>query len=59
MNNNCKYAGGGYCMCSACESMRKALEEMKKIDSEKIFKEAEKLFEEMTREGKRCRKETD
>lgn len=43
----CPYArGGGYCLCSACESMRKALEEAEKIDSEQIFREAEEIFKE-------------
>lgn len=57
MDNTCKFAGGGYCLCGACQSMRETLEEMEKIDSEKIFKETEKIFEEMKKEGEHGREE--
>ena len=44
MNNTCKFAGGGYCLCEACQSMRKAFQEAEKVTKEEIdalLKEAE------------------
>lgn len=58
MNNCCKYAGGGYCLCNACQLAREALEKAEKINPEDVFKEFEdmqKVYEEMLRkdqEGK-------
>lgn len=49
MNNNCEFAGGGYCLCSACQAARQALEDAKKVTQEEIeelFREAEKMMEE-------------
>ena len=48
MNKNCQYAGDSYCLCSACQSVRKAIEEAKKVtpnEVEEIFREAEKMIE--------------
>lgn len=42
-------------MCSACQSMMKALQEAEKIDTEKVFKEAEEVFEQMKEEAKDTR----
>lgn len=47
MDNNCEYASDGCCLCSACQSMRKALEEAERIPQEEIdrvFQEAEKAI---------------
>ena len=58
MNNCCKYAGGGYCLCSTCQMMREAMENAEKINPDEVFKEFEdmqKVYEEMLRkdqEGK-------
>ncbi len=49
MDKNCKFAGAGDCLCSACQSIRKALEEAERINPEEIdgaFQEAEKILEE-------------
>lgn len=32
----CKDCGGKYCMCEACQSMKKILEEISKISFEKL-----------------------
>lgn len=51
-NKDCEFArGGGYCMCEACQSMRKMLEELTDIKVEDIMKkeEAKKMFDEMER----------
>lgn len=55
MNNNCKFAGGGYCLCSACEKMREALEQVEKTDVKKLFDDPEiqKLFEDMLKAGEK------
>lgn len=48
MNNYCKFAGSGYCMCSTCEAVREAMEDAEKItkeDVDKLFCDAEKLLE--------------
>ncbi len=50
MDKNCEFAGAGDCLCSACQSMRKALEEAERINPEEIdraFQEAEKALEEL------------
>lgn len=50
MNNNCEYASGGYCMCSTCQAVRKAMEDAEKITREevdKLFCDAEKLLEDI------------
>lgn len=55
MNNNCEFAGGGYCLCSACQSMREMIEyvegeefknelSMSKEEVKKIFEDAEKCL---------------
>lgn len=47
MNNNCKFAGSGYCMCSTCKAVREAMEEAEKItkeEADKLFCDAEKLL---------------
>lgn len=36
MNNSCEFAGEKYCMCNACQSMRKTLEEAVIIPKEEI-----------------------
>lgn len=48
MNNSCKFAGGGYCMCSTCQAVREAMKDAEKIPKEeidKLFREAEKMME--------------
>lgn len=48
MNNNCEYAGGGYCMCGTCQAVRKVMEEVEKVTKEevdRIFSDAEKALE--------------
>lgn len=59
MNNDCKYAGGKDCMCSACQSMRKALEEADKINISEITdrEEVKRVFHEMEKALKDCRGE--
>jgi len=50
MDKNCEFASAGDCLCSACQSMRKALEEAEGITQEEIdrvFQEAEKAMEEL------------
>ena len=49
MNTPCEDCGGKYCMCEACQSMRKMLDELTDLDGEDIMKkeEAQKMFEEM------------
>ena len=49
MNAPCKDGGGRYCMCEACQSMRKLLEELGELKGEDIMKkeDAKKLFEKM------------
>lgn len=50
MNSSCEFAGGGYCLCDACQAARKALEDAEKITKEevdRIFCDAEKMFEDM------------
>lgn len=47
MNNNCKYAQGGHCLCSACQAVRKAMEDAEKItkeEVEEVFRDAERLL---------------
>ena len=60
MNNNCKFAGSGCCMCSACQSMRETLENLSNMNTDKIFdkKEVRKIFKEMeqTLEDCKCEK---
>lgn len=51
MNNTCKYVGRVYCLCSACQSMRKAMEEAEDISKEEIDKMFAEL-EEMAKEFK-------
>lgn len=49
MNNSCKFAGGGYCMCSTCQAVREAMEDAEKIPKEevdKLFREAEEMMKE-------------
>lgn len=49
MNNNCKFARGGYCMCSTCQVVREAMEEAGKVTLEEasdIFYEMEKMLKE-------------
>ena len=48
-NKECEFASGGYCMCDACQSMRKMLEELMDLEDGDIMKseEAKKVFEEM------------
>nr|WP_300656662.1 hypothetical protein [uncultured Acetatifactor sp.] len=48
-NKDCEFARGGYCMCDACQSMRKMLEELTDLKGEDIMgkEEAKKAFEEM------------
>lgn len=49
MNNNCQYANGAGCLCSACQAARKAMEDAEKVTKEevdKLFADAEKLLEE-------------
>lgn len=49
MNNACEFSGGGYCLCSSCQSMRKMLEELEKNSADKLMskEEAQKIFTEM------------
>lgn len=49
LNKDCKMFGGGYCLCSACQSMRKTLEELTSLEADDIMKtdEAKKVYEEM------------
>lgn len=49
MNNNCEFAGEKYCMCDACQSMRKDIEELMDIKTEDRMeiKDAERVYEEM------------
>ena len=49
MNAPWKDGGGRYCMCEACQSMRKLLEEWGELKGEDIMKkeDAKKLFEKM------------
>ena len=58
MNSDCEYAGGKGCMCSACQSMRKALEEADKININEIIdrEEEERIFQEMEKALKDCRR---
>ncbi len=48
-NKDCEFAQGGYCMCDACQSMRKMLEELAGLKGEDIIEKekAKKIFEEM------------
>lgn len=48
-NRDCEFSGGGYCMCEACQSMRKMLEELTDFKGEDIMRkeEAKKVFKEM------------
>lgn len=44
MNNNCEYSkSNGYCLCSACQSVTKALQEVEKISQEEINQMFSKL----------------
>lgn len=46
--NNCKYAGGEYCMCSACSAVRKAMEDAEKVTKEEVdrlFNDAKEAIE--------------
>lgn len=57
MNNNCEYANQRGCLCSACQSARKAMEEAENISKEeidRIFAEAEEMSKEFEKaEGER------
>jgi len=50
-NKDCEDCGGKYCMCDACQSMKKTLEELTDLKVEDIMKkeEAKKVFAEMER----------
>ncbi len=49
MKEPCEDCGGRYCLCEACQSMRKLLEELTSLKGEDIMgkEEAKKVFEEM------------
>ena len=53
-NRDCEFSGGGYCMCEACQSMRKMLEELTDFKGEDIMRKEEARSEER-RVGKECR----
>lgn len=50
MSHSCEYAGDSCCLCSACQSVRKAMEEAEKVTKEEVarlFCDAEKLLEDI------------
>lgn len=45
MDNNCKFAGGGYCLCGACRAMMEMVKELEGIDPKELFKNSESAQE--------------
>lgn len=55
MKNECKYFGENGCLCSACQSVRKAMEDAEKISKEeidKVFAKAEEILKETDNQRK-------
>lgn len=58
MNNNCKFAEGGHCLCDICRSMNEVIRETEKVPKEKVdklFCDAEMLLRDIEipeKEGK-------
>lgn len=59
LNKDCEMFGG-YCLCSACQSMRKTLQELSDLNLEdkleresakKVYAEMEKALEELKNDG--------
>lgn len=54
----CKDCGGKYCMCEACQSMKKMLQELEKYSIEEMFSGiSEKEYERTEKEQKMMNKE--